>query len=103
MVKLCSDWGQRVKGSSLTRHSTDHGEPLILLGVSGETNFVTWEGELWVGKRAAVAPLRVTLNLVGFRISTCMPEPGTSSCNKSDTNLALVAAGVLALRLAGWC
>ena len=49
-VKLCSDWGRRVKGSYFTRPSTDHTEPLILLGVSGETNFVsvTWEGELWL-------------------------------------------------------
>ena len=51
-VKLCSHLGQRVKGSSFTRPSTDHAEPLILLGVGGETNLisVTWEGELWVGK-----------------------------------------------------
>ena len=34
-----------MKGSSFTRPSTDHDEPLILLGVGGETNFtsVTWE------------------------------------------------------------
>ena len=38
LVKLCSDWGWRVKGSSFTRPSTDHTKPLILLGVGGETN-----------------------------------------------------------------
>ena len=32
-VKLCSDWGRRVKGSSFTRRSTDHAETK---GVDGE-------------------------------------------------------------------
>ena len=32
-VKLCSDWGRRVKGTFFTRRSTDHAEPK---GVDGE-------------------------------------------------------------------
>ena len=80
-----------MKGSSFTRPSTDHAKPLILLGVGRETNFVTWEGELWVEKRAAIVPPRVTMNLVGFHKDPHVCQsPGAAAATKATLTWLLL-------------